>query len=92
MIADATVDNARRIFRRRPLAGLDLRRRAHAPSWSRRAIVTTRFGIDYVRLRSAKGATVSVPVQRGRELPSADMPDGIEILSGLRAGDVLVQP
>ena len=35
---------------------------------------------------------MDVPVQRGRELPRPDMPDGIEILSGLNAGDRLVQP
>jgi hypothetical protein len=33
-----------------------------------------------------------VPVQRGRDLPSADLPNGLEILSGIRAGDQLVQP
>jgi RND family efflux transporter MFP subunit len=53
--------------------------------------VTTRFGIDYVQLRQGD-STVSVPVQRGRELPTTDLPDGLEILSGLRAGDQLVQP
>nr|WP_041757508.1 efflux RND transporter periplasmic adaptor subunit [Bradyrhizobium sp. ORS 278] len=53
--------------------------------------VTTRFGIDYVQLQQG-AQKVSVPVQRGRALPSADLPDGLEILSGLRAGDQLVQP
>ncbi|MGJ5096605.1 efflux RND transporter periplasmic adaptor subunit [Bradyrhizobium oligotrophicum] len=53
--------------------------------------VTTRFGIDYVQLQQGT-QKVSVPVQRGRALPSADLPDGLEILSGLRAGDQLVQP
>jgi hypothetical protein len=33
-----------------------------------------------------------VPVQRGRVLPRPDMPDALEILSGLNSGDVLVQP
>jgi hypothetical protein len=33
-----------------------------------------------------------VPVQRGRELPRPDMPDALEILSGLKSGDVLVRP
>jgi len=54
-------------------------------------LVTTRFGIDYVQLRQGD-QTISVPVQRGRELPSADVPDGLEILSGLRVGDQLVRP
>ncbi|UFZ05146.1 efflux RND transporter periplasmic adaptor subunit [Bradyrhizobium ontarionense] len=53
--------------------------------------VTTRFGIDYVQLQQGP-QKVRVPVQRGRALPSADLPDGLEILSGLRAGDELVQP
>jgi RND family efflux transporter MFP subunit len=53
--------------------------------------VTTRFGIDYVRIRRGD-QTIDVPVQRGRDLPSPDLPDGLEILSGIRAGDQLVQP
>jgi RND family efflux transporter MFP subunit len=53
--------------------------------------VTTRFGIDYVQLQQG-AQQVSVPVQRGRALSSAEIPDGLEILSGLRAGDQLVQP
>ena len=35
---------------------------------------------------------IDVPVQRGRELPRPDMPDALEILSGLQPGDVLVRP
>jgi RND family efflux transporter MFP subunit len=54
--------------------------------------ISTRFGIDYVRLRAGEQGAIDVPVQRGRDLPSADMPDGIEILSGVRAGDQLVRP
>ena len=53
--------------------------------------VTTRFGIDYVNIRQAD-QTIDTPVQRGRDLPSPDLPDGLEILSGIRAGDQLVQP
>ena len=53
--------------------------------------VTTRFGIDYVQLHQAAG-TISVPVQRGRDYPTPGLPDGLEILSGVRAGDVLVKP
>ncbi|MBR0777129.1 efflux RND transporter periplasmic adaptor subunit [Bradyrhizobium diazoefficiens] len=53
--------------------------------------VTTRFGIDHVRLQRA-GGVVDVPVQRGRELPTPAVPDGLEILSGVRAGDQLVRP
>jgi RND family efflux transporter MFP subunit len=53
--------------------------------------ITTEFGIDYVQL-GEPGKTVAVPVQRGREHPTPEMPDGLEILSGLRNGDKLVQP
>ena len=54
------------------------------------SFVHARFGLDFVRLRQADGAVVETPVQRGVAQASPDLPDGIEILSGLRAGDVLV--
>lgn len=53
--------------------------------------VKTRFGIDYVRLQRPEGIA-DVPVQRGRELPTQALPDGLEILSGIRDGDRLVRP
>ena len=56
------------------------------------SFIATKFGIDYVRLRTKNGAVVTVPVQRGRPTPRPDLPNGIEILSGLDAGDVLVKP
>jgi RND family efflux transporter MFP subunit len=56
------------------------------------SFVTTRFGIDYVRIRKDTKAESDVPVQRGRELPRPEMPDALEILSGLNTGDVLVRP
>ena len=51
--------------------------------------VTTRFGIDYVQIQQAD-RTISAPVQRGRNLPTRDLPDGLEILSGIHPGDLLV--
>lgn len=54
--------------------------------------ITTRFGVDYVRIRSAANVDTDVPVQRGRSAPNQEMPDGIEILSGLQASDRLVRP
>jgi RND family efflux transporter MFP subunit len=36
--------------------------------------ITTRFGVDYVKLRGAAGSDIDVPVQRGRELPRPDLP------------------
>ena len=54
--------------------------------------VTTRFGVDYVHLQRDDKSVIDVPVQRGRPHPLPDMPDGLEILSGLKAGDRLVTP
>lgn len=54
--------------------------------------ISTRFGIDYVKLQLGDPRTIDVPVQRGRDLPTAEMPDGIEILSGIGVGDRLVRP
>lgn len=56
------------------------------------SFIITRFGIDYARLRKDDKTAIDVPVQRGRELPRPNMPDALEILSGLKAGDVLVRP
>jgi RND family efflux transporter MFP subunit len=56
------------------------------------SFITTRFGIDYARIGKDAKSAVDVPVQRGRNLPRPDMPDALEILSGLKTGDVLVQP
>jgi hypothetical protein len=53
--------------------------------------VITRFGVDYVRV-GRNASVIDVPVQRGRDLPRPDMPDGVEILSGLAGGDRLVRP
>lgn len=49
--------------------------------------VLTRFGLDYVRLRQADGTAIDTPVQRGDATAN-----GLEILSGVKAGDVLVRP
>jgi RND family efflux transporter MFP subunit len=56
------------------------------------SFVSTRFGIDYVTLLLNGQRSVEVPVQRGRAHPTPEMPDGLEILSGIRAGDRLVRP
>jgi len=56
------------------------------------SFITTRFGIDYAHVRQDTGTVIDVPVQRGRALPRPDMPDALEILSGLRPGDILVRP
>ena len=70
--------------------------RVLAPAGERAAIVIpgayidTRYGADYVRLRRKGGATIEVPVQRGAAVPRDDIPDGVEILSGLRPGDEIL--
>jgi len=56
------------------------------------SFTVTRFGIDYAHVRKDDQTVMDVPVQRGRALPRPDMPDALEILSGLKAGDVLVRP
>src|SRR5450631_170757 len=56
------------------------------------SFIATRFGIDYARIGTDAKTVIDVPVQRGRKLPRPDMPDALEILSGLKTGDVLVQP
>jgi RND family efflux transporter MFP subunit len=90
VIADATVEGLGEYF-------VGDRLRVWISGGSRTAFVipssfvTTRFGIDYVKLRQAD-RVVEAPVQRGRDLPSPELPDGLEILSGIRVGDQLVQP
>lgn len=54
--------------------------------------IETRFGLDYVDMLTAHGSRIVVPVQRGESQPTPAMPDGIEILSGLRNGDKLLLP
>lgn len=55
-------------------------------------LIVTRFGIDYARIWTRKDGAIDVPVQRGQTLPRPDMPNGLEILSGLRPGDRLLHP
>lgn len=55
------------------------------------SLIVTRAGIDYARLWYG-GGVVDVPVQRGEELAREGRPAGLEILSGLKAGDRLLKP
>lgn len=50
-----------------------------------RRYVVTRFGVDYARLVSANGAISESPIQTR----ASGAPDTVEVLSGLRLGDVL---
>jgi len=90
VIADATVENLGEYFvgdRLRVWISGGERTALVIPS----SYVTTRFGIDYVQIRQGD-RTISAPVQRGRDRPSTELPNGLEILSGIHAGDQLVQP
>jgi RND family efflux transporter MFP subunit len=66
---------------------------AYVPLRGRRGVrlppgyVVTRYGLDYVLVRQGDGSAVEVPVQRG-----AAGAAGVEILSGLRDGDIVVKP
>jgi len=53
--------------------------------------VTTRFGVDYVSL-TGKAGPLDIPVQRGQAIAVEGVIDGVEILSGLKPGDVLQRP
>lgn len=53
--------------------------------------VATRFGVDYVRVQQAGGA-MEAPVQRGDVIALQGSDERLELLSGVRAGDILVQP
>ncbi|MBS0560592.1 MAG: HlyD family efflux transporter periplasmic adaptor subunit, partial [Proteobacteria bacterium] len=91
VVADAKVDNLGTYFvGDRVLVWIDAgeRRGFVVPE----SLITTRYGLDYVRLRQTDGVVVDTPVQRGQPRQTKAMPDGIEILSGLHAGDVLVRP
>ncbi|MDD1527082.1 efflux RND transporter periplasmic adaptor subunit [Bradyrhizobium sp. WBOS7] len=90
VIADATVEGLGEYFvgdRLRVWVAAGTRTAFVIPA----GYVTTRFGIDYVRIRKGDEA-IDVPVQRGRHLPTPSLPDGLEILSGIQAGDQLVRP
>ena len=90
VIADATVEGLGEYFvgdRLRVWISAGTRKALVIPP----AFVTTRFGIDYVAVREGN-RTIETPVQRGREVPTSELPNGLEILSGLRVGDQLVQP
>ncbi|MFD2180664.1 efflux RND transporter periplasmic adaptor subunit [Rhodoplanes azumiensis] len=90
VVADATVDGLGDYFvgeRIRVWVSAGERTAVTVPA----AAVTTRFGIDYVRL-ARDGGTIDVPVQRGRTVRRPGEPDAVEILSGLVPGDRLVTP
>jgi RND family efflux transporter MFP subunit len=55
------------------------------------AFTFKRFGLDYVRLSQSGAAPSDIVIQLGSTTRLPDVPDGREILSGLRPGDVIVR-
>lgn len=86
VIADAVVDGLGSYFvgeRVRVYVAVDERAAILVPP----AYLANRYGVDYVRLQHADGGHSDIVVQRG-----LDSAGGVEILGGLAAGDLLVQP
>lgn len=54
--------------------------------------IVKRFGLDYVRLAQDKGPGVDVVVQLGGPATMPDGTPGIEVLAGLKPGDVVLAP
>lgn len=53
--------------------------------------IITRQGVDYVRLLKGNNP-LEVPVQRGIQTSTDKIPNAVEVLSGLQAGDIIVAP
>ncbi|WP_417482730.1 efflux RND transporter periplasmic adaptor subunit [Maricaulis sp.] len=86
VIADAVVEGLGSYFvgeRVRVYVAVDERAAILVPE----TYLVNRYGVDYVRLQHADGTLSDIVVQRG-----LDSDDGVEILGGLAAGDLLVQP
>ncbi|WP_203291292.1 efflux RND transporter periplasmic adaptor subunit [Maricaulis parjimensis] len=86
VVADAVVDGLGDFFvgeRVRVYVTVDARDAILIPA----DYISTRYGVDYVRLQLSNGHDTEIVVQRGLETSQ-----GVEILSGLSAGDVLVRP
>lgn len=55
-------------------------------------VIFNRFGLDYVRVAGADGKPVEVVIQTGSAAPLPDGKSGVEVLAGLKPGDVVVAP
>lgn len=55
------------------------------------AFISVRYGVDYVLLQREGGEALEIPIQRGRALRAGGEPL-VEILTGLRPGDVIIAP
>lgn len=91
VIADAVAEGVGDFFvgqRVRVWVETDVRQTYIAPAH----FIETRYGVDFVQIRGADGEIREVAVLRGRDAPSEAMANGVEILSGVADGDVLVAP
>lgn len=89
--ADAVVDGLGDFFvgeRVRVLINTDARPGILIPV----ELIETRYGLDYVSVLDAEGHPHDVVVQRGSLRSDVDGASEVEILSGLKPGDLLVQP
>ncbi len=91
VIADAELEGLGDFFvgeRVRVWVGTELRNAIIAPA----DFLETRYGVDFVRVRADGDSIHEVAVQRGRPTIADGVENGVEILSGLAPGDVLVAP
>jgi hypothetical protein len=54
--------------------------------------VFRRHGLDYVKVAQAAGEAIDLVIQPGQPVTLNGAPPGVEILSGLKAGDRLIRP
>jgi len=71
--------------------------RVWIPAGEGRALVVpasylqTRYGVDFAKILRLGGGIEEVVVRRGEPASAAGVPDGVEVLSGLSAGDRIVR-
>jgi RND family efflux transporter MFP subunit len=71
--------------------------RVWIPAGEDRALVVpssylqTRYGVDFAKVLRRGGGIEEVVVRRGEPASTAGVPDGVEVLSGLSAGDRIVR-
>jgi hypothetical protein len=52
--------------------------------------VAKRFGLDYARLAQGKATPIDVVVQLGGQARLPDGKAGVEVLAGLKSGDIML--
>lgn len=91
VIADAEVDDLGNFFvGERVLVWISAGKRPSIVVPAR--LVFKRFGLDFARVAAGTATATDVVVQLGRTLPEGAAGPVVEVLSGLKAGDVLLAP